>query len=90
MQIKWHEDAISDLVALRQYIALDNPQAAQRVAGKILERVKLLKTHPLLGKAGRIHATRELVVTATPYTVIYSPLPDAVTILRVFHQAQQW
>ena len=90
MQIRWHEDAINDLAALRQYIAQDNPQAAQRIAGKILERVKFLKEHPMLGKAGRIHVSRELVVIGTPYTVIYLPQPDVISILRVFHQAQQW
>lgn len=90
MQIRWHEDAIKDLGALRQYIAQDNPQAAQRIANTILERVKLLSEHPMLGKAGRIHTTRELVVTGTPYTIIYLPQPGLITILRVFHQAQEW
>ena len=90
MQIRWHEDAINDLVALRRYIALDNPQAAQHTAHKILERVQLLKDHPMLGKAGRISTTRELVVTGTPYTAVYLPQPDLITILRLFHQSQQW
>jgi toxin ParE1/3/4 len=90
MQIRWQEDAINDLAALRQYIAQDNPQAAQRIAGIILERVKTLKAHPFLGKAGRIHTTRELVVVGTPYTIIYFPQPDSVSIMRVLHQAQKW
>ena len=90
MQIKWHEDAISDLVALRHHIAPDDSQAAQRIAAKILGRIKSLKVHPLLGKVGRIHSTREIVVIGTPYTVIYLPLSDTITILRVFHQAQMW
>lgn len=90
MQIRWHEDAIDDLVAIRRHIALDNPQAAGHTARKILERVQLLKEHPMLGKAGRIGTTRELVVTGTPYTVIYLPQADLITILRVFHQSQQW
>ena len=67
-----------------------NPQAAPRIASAILERVKLLSEHPMLGKTGRIHTTRELVVTGTPYTVIYLPQPGLITILRVFHQAQEW
>lgn len=90
MQIKWHENAIDDLASLRQYIALDNSHAAQRMGGKILECVKLLKEHPLLGKAGRIHSTRELVVTGTPFTIVCLPQPDSVTILRIFHQMRQW
>lgn len=90
MQVRWQEDAIKDLVALRRHIAQDNPQAAERIASTILQRVKLLNEHPLLGKAGRIHTTRELVVTATPYTIVYLPQPDLITILHVFHQAQEW
>lgn len=90
MQIKWQEDAVNDLVALRQYIALDNSQAAQRIAGKILECASLLKEHPLLGKAGRIHSTREFVVSSTPFTIVYLPQAESITILRIFHQMQQW
>lgn len=84
------ENAINDLVALRQYIALDNPQAAQHTAGKILDCVRLLKEHPLLGKARRIHPTRESVVAGTSFTIVYLPQTDSITILRIFHQMQQW
>jgi toxin ParE1/3/4 len=90
MQVRWHEDAVGDLVALRRYIALENPAAAQRVARKLLERVNLLRKHPMLGKAGRIESTRELVVAGTPYTIVYLPQSDVITFLGVFHQAQQW
>lgn len=90
MRIRWHEDAVRDLSALRAYIARDNPAAAGRVAAAILERARLLREHPLLGRAGRIHTTRELVVSGTPYTLVYLPEADRLTILRVFHQARQW
>jgi plasmid stabilization system protein ParE len=51
MQIRWHEDAINDLVALREYIATDNSQAAQRLATKILEAANLLGEYPCSAKA---------------------------------------
>jgi toxin ParE1/3/4 len=89
MQVRWQENAINDLVALRQYIALDNPQAALRTAGKILDCLRLPKEHPLLGKAGRIHSTRESVVVGTPFTIVYLPQTDSITILQIFHQMQQ-
>lgn len=44
----------------------------------------------MLGKAGRIESTRELVVAGTPYTIVYLPQSDVITFLGVFHQAQQW
>ena len=90
MQIRWEEDAINDLINLRDYIQKDNPAAAEKVAQKILSTVDLLLNHPLLGKAGRIHKTRELVIAGTPYTVVYLAEFEAVTLLRIFHQRQSW
>lgn len=79
-----------DLAELRDYIARDNPSAAGRVAARILERARLLREHPLLGKPGRLHPTRELVVSGTPYTLVYLVEADRLTVLRVFHQARLW
>jgi addiction module RelE/StbE family toxin len=90
MRIRWEEGALSDLAALRAYIQQDNPDAAQRVAQRIIECVKLLADQPFLGEPGRIHKTRELVVSKTPYTLIYHATADTISILRVFHQSRQW
>lgn len=90
MQIRWESDAISDLIELRKYIEQDNPEAANRVATKIVNSIDTLLDHPLLGKAGRIHKTRELVISGTPYTVVYLAESELVTILRVFHQTRSW
>ena len=90
MQIRWEEDALADLTALRDYIEQDNPTAAQKVAQRILERVNFLVEQPFLGEPGRIHKTRELVISDTPYTIIYHATADIITILRVFHQARKW
>ena len=88
MQIRWEEDAIADLVELRAYIAKDNPDAANSIATKIITTADLLAEHPLLGKAGRIHTTRELVISASPYTLIYLPEAEIISILRIFHQSK--
>ena len=90
VQIRWEEDALADLTDLRAYVAEDNPAAAQKIALRILEKINLLSEHPLLGGPGRIHNTRELVITKTPYTVIYHASVDVISILRVFHQGRRW
>lgn len=90
MQIRWEDDALIDLKALRDYIQKDNPATAQQVAQRIIECVTLLVDQPLLGEPGRVHKTRELVISKTPYTIIYHVTADMITILRVFHQAQKW
>jgi toxin ParE1/3/4 len=90
MRLRWEADALLDLSDLRNYIEEDNPSAAQKVASRIIEKVNLLKEQPLLGGPGRIYNTREMIVTNTPYTIIYHVSADTITILRVFHQALQW
>lgn len=90
MQIRWEEVALSDLVNIREYIAAENPTAAGKVARRIIDKINLLIEQPLLGSSGRLHNTRELVITNTPYTIIYHASADMITILRVFHQARQW
>lgn len=90
MQVRWESDAVQDLTDLRRYIWRENPNAANSVASKILDKVDLLQAHPLLGKAGRIHKTRELVISGTPYTVVYLAEAECVTVLRIFHQAMSW
>jgi toxin ParE1/3/4 len=90
MQIRWQEDSLADLAALRAYIEEDNPAAAQKVARRIIAAVFSLPEHPLMGGPGRIHRTRELVIAKTPYTVVYHVTFEWITVLRVFHQARKW
>ncbi len=43
-----------------------------------------------MGKLGRADGTRELVVTGTPFVVIYRAANGLVQILRVIHGARHW
>lgn len=90
MRIIWLETARNDLVALRRYIADDNPQAAAGVAARIRGTVRTLATHPYLGRPGRVAETRELVIQRTPYLVVYTLDGDDVLILAVIHGARCW
>ena len=60
------------------------------MAGRVREAVEYLLDHPNLGRGGRLRATRELVVTGTPFIVIYRVRLDTVQILRVLHHARKW
>jgi toxin ParE1/3/4 len=72
------------------YIARDNPAAADRVLTRIEQAVAHLAEHPASGRAGRVPGTRELVVSGTPYIIPYRVRKDSVEILRVFHAARRW
>lgn len=90
MMIKWLDDAIKDLQSLHQYITLENPSAASRVAKRILNTINLLAEQPAMGRQGRVHNTRELVVSSTPYIIPYRVKNKNIEILRIFHGAMQW
>jgi toxin ParE1/3/4 len=89
-QVSYSDDAIADLVALRQYIALHNPSAANRVAARVIQSVNGLQTHPKFGKPGRAEGTRELIIPKFPYTIVYEENQSDCVVLRVLHQAMQW
>lgn len=78
------------MLALREYIALNNPSAAARVAARIRRSVDRLATYPKFGKAGRVEGTRELVSAKFPYTIVYEEDQRECMVLRVLHQAMQW
>jgi len=86
---EWRRSARDDLLAIVDYIADDNPDAAQRLKDDIEAKVARLPDHPRLYRPGRVPGTREMVVRAN-YIVIYAEAPEALTILRVLHAAQQW
>ncbi|MEN6534281.1 MAG: type II toxin-antitoxin system RelE/ParE family toxin [Bryobacteraceae bacterium] len=80
------EPAAHDLEEIVDYIALDNPVAAEGVYRGIVEAAQKLPQFPALGRPGRHPETRELSVS--PYLIVYRVGPEAVTILAVFHTAR--
>jgi toxin ParE1/3/4 len=90
MIIKWSDDSIQDLIAVRRYIAKENPSAADDTALRILSSINLLPEQPGLGMPGRVLGTRELVVTGTAYIIPYRVKNNTIEILRVFHSAMEW
>lgn len=90
MRVIWSERALSDLGAIAQYIARDNPAAAADVKQRVMAEIGNLSGMPHMGRPGRVHGTRELVVTRLPYIVAYRVLDDRVEIIAVIHGARQW
>ena len=90
MRLKWTQEAIYDLTAIRDHIAQDRPEAARRVASRILEAIGHLEQFSRSGRPGRVPGTRELVVSGTPYQVPYRIKGEVIELLRVLHGAQKW
>jgi len=75
----WTRPALADLEGIGDFIARDNPNAADRIVMRIVKAVEMLRDHPHLGRAGRIAGTRELVIPETPYIV---PIASSTTTSR--------
>jgi toxin ParE1/3/4 len=88
--IVWAPRAIAHVAHLREYIARDNPNAANRIASALLEAVERLAKLPNLGRPGRVAGTRELVVPETPYIIAYRLRGDRLQVVAVFHARQKW
>jgi toxin ParE1/3/4 len=78
------------LVAAHDYIAQDNPEAARDFFRHVLASVDQLVEHPQIGRAGRVHGTRELILVKYPYIIPYRVKGPEIQILHVFHSSRIW
>ncbi len=88
LEIVWSPLARARLHEIRAYVAIDKPDATERLAMRIVALVEALKNHPHLGRAGSEPAIRELVVGGTPYIVLYRIQKKRITIGTIWHAAQ--
>ncbi len=72
-----------------EYIAQDDPAAAERTVRRIIEQVSGLAFYPRVGRSGRVEGTREPTISDTPYIAVYR-IKERVEILRVRHGARRW
>jgi addiction module RelE/StbE family toxin len=88
VEIVWSRRARARLEEIRAYVAKDKPDAAGRLATRIVAVVEALRNHPNLGHVGAEPGIRELVIGGTPYVVLYSVKRTQVTITTIWHGAQ--
>ena len=89
MRVRWLRTALRNLDEEASFITSDDSAAAHLVVERVLEAVAQLAEQPGLGRPGRVHGTRELVVSKTRYIVPYRVRGDTVEILRVFHTSRR-
>ena len=89
VEIVWSPLARYRLRQFRAYVARDKPDAAERLATRIVALVEALRNHPRLGRAGAEPGIRELVIGNTPYTVLYRVQDQRVIINTIWHAAQR-
>jgi addiction module RelE/StbE family toxin len=90
LKIKWSNLALEDLENLHGYIAAENPRAARVVLSKIRNIINSLKSHPKLGRLGRVKGTREIVIVGTPFIAAYYIEKNDIVVVAVIHASRRW
>ena len=89
VEIVWSALARSRLLEIRAFVARDKPEAAERLATRIVAMVEALRNHPHLGRVGADPGIRELVIGSTPYITLYRVHGERITISTIWHAAQR-
>lgn len=91
--VVWSDEARRDYLAILQYIARENPYAAERVVDAIEAAAKNLGAYATR-RPGRVAGTYEKLVTRLPYIMAYALSSHAdgegVIVLRVIHASMDW
>ena len=87
MALKWTTTALRTIDEIAGYIARDNPSRAASFVLELRHKTTQLESFPGMGRAGRVHGTRELVLYKN-YLAIYRVRGGDVEILRTHHVAK--
>jgi plasmid stabilization system protein ParE len=83
-EVVWTEPALSELDAIADYIALENPDAARELVQRIFHHVGQLANHPQSGsKPQELRGWRFRQIVEPPCRVFYREDLDRVYILYV-------
>ena len=84
VEIVWSEPALSDLDAIADYIALENPAAAAELVKRIFDHIEQLAEHPESGsRPQELGRSRYRQIVEPPCRVFYRHDGRKVFILHV-------
>ncbi len=89
-QIIWTEPALSDLDAIADYIAIENPEAASALVKRVFEHVVQLEQHPESGsRPQELKRSRYRQIIEPPCRVFYRHDAAKVYVLHVMRSEQK-
>lgn len=90
-RVIWAEPALQDLDAIADYIALDDPDAARRLVGKVFHKVDQLIGFPETGTRPReLQGTPYRKLTLRPILLYYRIEGEKVFIVHVVRGERQF
>jgi toxin ParE1/3/4 len=89
VRVVWTPEAEQDRDDVWDYIATDNVAAAARMDALFSDVVTQLVDFPLMGRAGKIAGTRELIPHES-YRLVYEVEGEIIWVLALVHTARMW
>ena len=90
VEIVWTEPALSDLDAIADFIALENPVAAQKLVRRVFKHVEQFADHPKSGsKPAELKGRNYRQIIEPPCRVFYRHDNIRVFILHVMRSEQR-
>lgn len=88
MRVVWLRAALDDLDRIQAHIIERSPRGAERIWLRVVARVADQAAMPFAAPMDGDGPLRRLVVSGTPYLVLYEVLGDELRIEAVFHSSR--
>ena len=79
--------AAEDIAEIRDFIAADNPPAADHWVDKLDRQFSLLARQPMMGRERQELAPGIRSFPFGRYVIFYLPMEDGIDVVRVMHSA---
>ena len=90
LRLEWTTPAADEFERNQAFYESLNPHATHLLAARVNAVIQTLRDMPHAGRPGLRTGTRERVVPQTPYIVVYRVSAEALEVLHVFHERQDW
>lgn len=88
-EVIWTDPALSDLDAVADYIAIENPDAARALVQRVFARVEELEQHPKSGPVpGELEGSRYRHLVESPCRIFYRYAENSLFVLHVMRFEQ--
>lgn len=91
MKVRFLKSAMQDMLAIKQYIAQDNPAAAKRLIQSFKEKTKHLKEFPFSGRTiPETMDTHLIELVVSNYRIMYQVSEKVVTVFAVYESHRKY
>ena len=89
LPVEWKLAARLDLIEIIDYIAQENPQAAEKIKRLLDDTAERLGEMPYINRRGQVTGTREKIAHKN-YIIVYRITSDKVEIINIVHNHKNY